>query len=249
MGRMLIGLIVGLLIGGAGTYYFILGAPAAATVPGTPVQPPDPSGPAAGTAQIVLRQDFFNDVLGTIFNEMNAPSFALAGEANPTEPAPGACPSVVTVLPEGSSVRTGVTLANNRLEAPIAFTGAYNSMFGCFKFNGWANSVMELRFDQNSQSVFGQINVETVNLDGVNPVVNAIVTPVVQSTLNSRVNPIKIIDGTQTAVNAPVASANANLVARVSDVRAEVKDSALNLFIAYDFAGGPFQPATPETGN
>ena len=114
MGRMLIGLIVGLLIGGAGTYYFILGAPAAATVPGTPVQPPDPSGPAAGTAQIVLRQDFFNDVLGTIFNEMNAPSFALAGEANPTEPAPGACPSVVTARCLASATSSACCAASLR---------------------------------------------------------------------------------------------------------------------------------------
>jgi len=99
---------------------------------------------------------------------------------------------------------------------------------------------MQLRFDRDSQSVVGQLNVETVNLDGVNPLVNAIVTPLVQSTLNSRVNPVKIIDGTQTAVNTPVASVKANLVARVNDVRAEVREKALNLFIEYDFAGGPF---------
>jgi len=228
-------------------YYFIVGAPAAATVPGILVQPPDPTGPAAGTAQIVLRQDLFNDVLSTIFNEMNAPTFALTGAGNSPPSSGDHCPSVVTVLPEGSGVRTGVTLANNRLEAPIAFTGGYNSVFGCFKFNGWANSVMDLRFDAATQSVFGQLKVETVNLDGVNPVVNAIVTPLVQSTLNSRVNPIKIIDGTQTAVNTPVASANANLVAKVNDVRAEVKDSALSLFIVYDFAGGP--PSSPSPAN
>ena len=83
---------------------------------------------------------------------------------------------------------------------------------------------MQLRFDRDSQSVVGQLNVETVNLDGVNPLVNAIVTPLVQSTLNSRVNPVKIIDGTQTAVNTPVASVKANLVARVNDVRAEVRE-------------------------
>ena len=38
---------------------------------------------------------------------------------------------------------------------------------------------MQLRFDRDSQSVVGQLNVETVNLDGVNPLVNAIVTPLV----------------------------------------------------------------------
>ena len=112
---------------------------------------------------------------------------------------------------------------------------------------GLANSLMELRFDQQSQSVFGQLNVDTVNLDGVNPIVNAIVTPLVQSTINSRVNPIKILDGSQVAVDAPIASTNANLKAAVKDVRAEVKDNALNLFIEYDFASGPLvQPAPAD---
>ena len=142
-------------------------------------------------------------------------------------------------MPEGSGVRTNVLFANNRLEAPLAFRGSYNSPFGCVQFTGWASSVMELRFDQATQSVFGQINVETVNLDGVNPIVNAVVTPLVQSTLNSRVNPVRILDGQQVAVDSPIASANANLKAAVKDVRAEVRDGALNLFVEYDFASGP----------
>ena len=239
MGRFLIGALIGLLLGGAATYYLFIGVPKAASLPGAPVERPDPAGVPVGTAQIVLRQDLFNDVLSTIFTEMKSPSFPIgSGQA-----ASDACPSVITVLPEGSGVRTGITLANNRLEAPIAFTGGYNSPFGCFRFSGWSTSVMDLRFDRESQSVFGYLNVETVNLDGVNPVVNTIVTPLVQSTLNSRVNPIKIIDGSQTAVNAPIVSASANLVAKVTDVRAEVKENALYLFIEYDFAGGPFVPA------
>ena len=248
MGRILIALLVGLLLGGIATFYFFVGVPTAASPPGVPIAGPDPGGPPAGTVQVILRQEFFNDILSTIFTEMNQPSFALGGSESAASTTAD-CASTITVLPEGSGVRTGVTLANNRLEAPIAFNGGYNSPFGCFRFTGWANSVMQLRFDRDSQSVVGQLNVETVNLDGVNPVVNAIVTPLVQSTLNSRVNPVKIIDGTQTAVNTPVASVKANLVAKVNDVRAEVKEKALNLFIEYDFAGAPYavlaSPAPP----
>lgn len=247
MGRILIGLLIGLLVGGIATFYLFVGVPTAAAPPGVAIVGPDPGGPPAGTVQVVLRQEFFNDILSTIFNEMNQPSFAL-GSGGDVPAAPESCSSTITVLSEGSGVRTGVTLANNRLEAPIAFNGGYNSPFGCFRFTGWANSVMQLRFDRDSQSVVGQLNVETVNLDGVNPLVNTIVTPLVQSTLNSRVNPVKIIDGTQTALNMPVASVKANLVAKVNDVRAEVKDKALNLFIEYDFAGGPFVvPQSPPT--
>lgn len=239
MGRIFIGLIVGLIVGGIATFYIFVGVPVATQLPGTLVASPESGDPPSGTVQVVLRQEFFNDVLTTIFTEMNQPSFALGGEGDVPVTVDG-CSSTITVLPEGSGIRTGVTLANNRLEAPIAFNGGYSSPFGCFRFTGWANSVMQLRFDRESQSVVGQLNVETVNLDGVNPVVNAIVTPLVQSTLNSRVNPVKIIDGSQTAINMPVASVKANLVAKVDDVRAEVKEKALFLFIEYDFAGGPF---------
>ncbi len=245
MGRILVGLLIGLLVGGMTTFYFFVGVPKAAQLPGTPIASPAPGDLPAGTVQIVLRQEFFNDVLATVFAEMNQPSFALGPSAASAANAEG-CSNTITILLEGSGVRTGVTLANNRLEAPIAFSGGYNSPFGCFRFTGWANSIMQLRFDRDSQSVVGQLSVETVNLDGVNPVVSAIVTPLVQSTLNSRVNPVKIIDGSQTAVNTPIASAKANLVAKINDVRAEVREGALHLLIEYDFASGPFVLPQPQ---
>lgn len=239
MGRVIIGLLIGLILGGVITFFVFVGAPRAGDTPGQPIQAPDAGGVPAGTAQVVLREQFFNDVLGTIFNEMNPPAFSLGPQGGPE------CLGALTLLPEGSGVRTGVRFDKNRLEAPLAFRGSYNSPVGCVQFAGWANSVMELRFDQPTQSVFGQLNVETVNLDGVNPIVNAIVTPLVQSTINSRVNPIRILDGQQVAVNAPIASANANLKASVKDVRAEVKENALNLFVEYDFGSGPLTVPSP----
>ena len=77
MGKFIIGIIIGLLVGGALTFYLFVGVPQAAQVPGMPIQPPDANGIPAGTAQIVLKQEFFNNVLQTIFRDMNAPSFPL----------------------------------------------------------------------------------------------------------------------------------------------------------------------------
>jgi hypothetical protein len=143
-------------------------------------------------------------------------------------------------------VQTGVRFENGKLEAPIAFSGTYNlPIGGCTQISGWAQSRMDLRFDQQSQSVLGLLSVETVNLDGVNPIFSALITPIVQSTLNARVNPVRIIDGRQIAVSVPVAAANGNLNAQVQDVRAEVKDNALNLFVIYGFSGGPIQVTQP----
>jgi hypothetical protein len=239
MSRLIIGFLIGVVIGGALAYYLFVGVPKAVHAPGVPIAKPDAAGQPAGTAQIVLRQDFFNEVLGTIFSELSAPAFPLAQPG--TEPE--TCVSKLTVLREGSGTMTAVSFQNDKLSAPIAFRGTYNSMFGCFQFTGWAQANLQLRYDESRQAVFGQLNVEAANLDGVNPVISGIVTPIVQSTLNSRVNPILLIDGPQLTVNVPVAASNGTLRAAVSDVRGEVKDNALHLYVAYDFQGGPIQTA------
>jgi hypothetical protein len=239
MGRLVAGLLIGILLGGALTYFLFVGAPRAANPPGQLVKAPDAGGLPPGTAQIVLRQEFFNQVLGTLFRDMSPPAFPLGGtadQASMTSPE-GGCASKITVLPEGSGVQTGVRFENNKLAAPLAFTGSYSSPVGCLNFSGWAQSNFDLTFDPATQSVFGQVNVETVNLDGINPVFSAFVTPIVQSTLNARVNPVKIIDGRQIAVNLPIAATGENLQAKVTDVRSEVKDNALNLYAIYEFGG------------
>ena len=112
-------------------------------------------------------------------------------------------------------------------------------MFGCMNFTGWAQANLELRFDSAQQAVFGIINVETVNLDGLNPVLSGLVTPLVQTSLNGRVNPIRMIDGNQIALDVPIASTGGRLQASVKDVRAELRDNGLNLFITYEFHGSP----------
>ncbi|HUR99403.1 MAG TPA: hypothetical protein VMZ26_15160 [Pyrinomonadaceae bacterium] len=238
MGKLVIGLLIGLLVGGALTFYFFVGAPRAAKTPGNVIQAPDPNNVPGGAAQIVLRQQFLNEALGTIFQEMNAPAFPLSD-------ASADCEGRITIQQQGSGVQTGVSFENNRIAAPLAFTGSYASPVGCVRFSGWAQSNFEMRFDPQSQTVYGVLNVETVNLDGVNPVMSALVTPIVQSTINTRVNPIRILDGRQIAVNLPVAAANGNLQAAVTDVRADVRDNALNLYVIYDFAGGPLAAASP----
>ena len=97
------------------------------------------------------------------------------------------------------------------------------------------------------RQVYGQIDVETVNLDGLSPVISGFVTPLVQSSLNQRVNPITILRGQQIALNLPITATDGTLNARVKDVRSEVKDNALNLYITYDFAGVKgIQTAPPQ---
>ena len=176
----LLGALLGLIIGGALIFYFFVGVPrAAAPPPGRPIQAPDASGVAPGTASVVLHQQFFDTVLGTIFRDMNAPAFPLSlsetcqrhEKLQPEKIAfqSGGCNGKITLKPEGSGVKTEVRLENNQILAPLAFSGSTSVLGQCIEFSGWAKANMALRFDESQQTVFGQINVETVNLDGLNP--------------------------------------------------------------------------------
>ncbi len=242
----LIGSIVGLIVGGVLTFYLFVGVPQAVNKPGAPIQPPDPNGSPATTAQIVLKQEFFNEVLKTIFRDMNAPSFPLTltenrelNNSGQVEYAAlqGGCDGQITLLPEGSGVQSTLKFENGRIVAPLAFKGSYNSMFGCINFSGWTQANLELRFDAAQQNVVGQLNIETVNLDGGAGILGGIVTPLVQKTLNDRVNPIQILQGKQIALNLPIAATSGNMRATVKDVRSEIKENALNLFVIYEFSG------------
>jgi hypothetical protein len=231
MKGFIIGLIIGAIVGGGGAFYFLSSATRRANAPGVPIKPPDAAGPQPGTAEIVLRQELFDQVLDAVFRDMNAPSFPLTNGGS------SGCENRITILSEGSGVKTRLSFDNNKIAAPLAFSGSYPSMVGCMQFTGWAQAALDLRFEPETQSVIGQVNVATVDLDGVNPFFTALMTPVVQSTLNERVNPIRIIDGRQLAVDLPIEATAGKLQGKPLDVRAEVKDNALHLYVTEQFSG------------
>ena len=246
MGRIVIGFVIGLLLGGALTFYLFVGTPKAIKAPGVPIKAPDAGGVPPGTATVVLNQQFFDTVSQTIFRDLNAPSFPVGLAQNERQPETNAmsfalqqgCENRITLKSEGSGTVTGVRLENGQITAPLAFTGKTSIPFvGCTDFSGWALGNLELRFDESQQTVFGQINVQAVNLDGILPVASQLVTPIVQSTLNQRVNPIQILRGEQISFGLPIEAAGGTLRARVQDVRSEIKDNGLNLYITYNFSG------------
>lgn len=246
MSKFLIGGLVGLTLGGLLTFFLFVGVPRAEQRPGEPIKPPD-NATAASSARVVLSQDFFNGVLETIFRDMEHPAFQLGARNNGQSDGSNVeyaafeqnvpCDGRITILPEGSGVKTGVRFENDKISAPLAFSGSWASPVGCYQFTGWAEASLELRFDAAQQKLFGRINVETVNLDGVNPIVSGFITPVVQTTLNNRVNPIEILNGKQIALNIPIASTGGTLHGNVTDMRAEFKNGELNLYVVYDLKG------------
>jgi len=238
--RYVVILLVGILLGG-GAAVFFLGTPPAKAVPGQPVQAPNQGGNPPSTVVVALEQSFVDAVLATTFSGLGTPTFQLGQTRNGDERVENAalqsgCTNSITLLPEGSGAKTGVQFRNGNIYAPLAFTGSYN-LGGCMQFKGWAQTSIKLSFDQEKQTVFGYVNVEGVNLEGVNPIANNFVTVFVQGAINQKVNPLILVAEPQLSLMIPVKASNGAVKARAKDVRAELLDGSLKLYLTYEFTG------------
>jgi hypothetical protein len=234
-------LVLGLVLGAGGAIY-LLGVPRARTLPGKVIQPPSQGSDAGGTALITLDEKVFDEVLGSIFRDLGSPSFQLSRSqlvTSPIQPAvfQSGCTNSVTLLSEDNNVKTRVQFTGGKILMPLAFSGSYNLMGSCMQFKGWAQANIELSFDQPKQTVYGRLNVEGVNLEGVNPIANNFVTVFVQNAINQRVNPLELLPARQLVPTIPVKASGGVIKAQVKDVRAEVLDGSLRLHISYEFSG------------
>lgn len=240
--RYLIILLLGLILG-AGTTVYFLGAPRTKSAPGAEIQAPDPAGDPERTVVISFTSSFFDGLLSTIFKDLGAPSFHLAAikaqESSPIQQIAfqPACANTITLATEGGNTKTQVQFANGKIAVPLVFSGTYNLLNNCMQFKGWAQTSIQLRFDQASQTVYGQLNVEGVNLEGVNPVANNFVTVFVRNAIDQRVNPLELIRAQQLQLMIPVKASNGAVKAQVKDVRAEILDGSLKMHISYEFSG------------
>ena len=237
--RYVVILVLGALLGAGAAVYF-MGIGPARSAPGVAVGPPDgQSSPA--TVVIGLEQGFVDAVLATTFSGLGTPTFQLSqntGSSGITTAAfQGGCTNSITLLPEGSGVKTGVQFKNGQVSAPLAFTGSYNFSGQCLQFKGWAQTNIKLYFEEPKQTVYGNVEVEGVNLEGVNPIANTFVTVFVQTAINQRVNPLVLVSEKQLSLLIPVKASNGTVKARAKDVRAEILDGSLKLHLTYEFSG------------
>ena len=236
--RYVVVLILGLVLGAGVAVYFLGVAPAKAT-PGVEVRPPDGQA-APATVVIGLEQSFVDAVLSTTFTGLGTPTFQLSGAAGKDEivtaALQGGCANSITLLPEGSGVKTGVQFRKDNVSAPLAFTGSYNFSGQCIQFKGWAQTNIKLYFEEPKQTVYGRVEVEGVNLEGVNPIANTFVTVFVQTAIDQRVNPLVLVTENQLSLLIPVKASNGTVKARAKDVRAEMLDGSLKLHLTYEFS-------------
>ena len=242
------GLIVGALFGALLTVLLFIGVSRSKTIPGANIKPPDSSSDKSQAAQVNLNAQVFNTILQAIFKDMDPPSLPIQASRQNSEDAgsgyasfalqrSGECDGRVVLLSEGSGVTTQVQFIDGKITAPLAFKGSYNLFGSCINFTGWADSIIDLKFDEEKQTVFGQLHVESINLDGALSIIGGALTSTIQETINKHVNPIEILNANQLSLSIPIKNSSGTLKAKVKDVRAEVKDGELRLQIFYDFKG------------
>src|SRR5688572_21685761 len=98
----------------------------------------------AGEVVVVLNEQFLNALLDAITSQPEPPTFPLSRDGGSAK-----CPSRIALLREAKGGRTAVRFADGTVNARVAFRGSYDApLVGCLGFEGWADAVLNLEFDQ-----------------------------------------------------------------------------------------------------
>ncbi len=215
----------------------------------------------AQTAEVTvsLNEQFFDVLLDAIFKNFDAPEFPLAensrewrvksGESsvlsfdgrkkiiqNPKSKIQN-CNESIRLLREVNDVKTAVRFRDGKIYAPIAFAGSYNPpLIGCIDFQGYAETNIDLEFDRQSRKLFGRVRVLSVNLGGVTNLASGVLSKLVQSSIDKKINPIEILQTDKLSFLVPVQNANGSLRMKATGVRPEIANGVLNVNVAYEFS-------------
>ena len=146
-----------------------------------------------------------------------------------------ACAETIKIHREVNGVRTAVRFRDGKILAPLAFAGNYNPPFvGCVGFSGWAETVIDLEFDQNSQRLVARARVLNVNLSGTGGLGGAVVAKLVQSSIDKKINPIELFALSKLSFGVPVRG-SPELQMRATGIRHELLNGAINVIVSYEF--------------
>ena len=202
-------------------------------------------------AIVTLNEQFLNSLLDAVFTNLRPPSFPLSLAKNESESAPvvatpsnalaparkfNQCASQIVLEREMGGVRTAVRFENGRITAPLAFTGTYNTgLLGCLRFQGWADTVINLQFNRERQTLNAQVDVQDIHLNGIPQLASGVIVQMVQNAIDQRINPIEILQAAQLTTRLPISAAGGALRLRAKDLRPEVIPGAIRLHIIYEF--------------
>ncbi len=161
-------------------------------------------------------------------NESSVSASPRLGGENPE------CSETIKIQREINGVRTAVRFRDGKILAPLAFSGNYNPPFvGCVPFSGWAESVIDLEFDQTAQRLVARARVLNVNLSGTGGVGGSVVAKLVQSSIDKKVNPIELFQLSKLSFAVPVNGSELKM--RATGIRHELQNGAINVVVTYEF--------------
>ncbi|MEQ1764031.1 MAG: hypothetical protein ABL984_12915 [Pyrinomonadaceae bacterium] len=144
------------------------------------------------------------------------------------------CAETIKIQREINGVRTAVRFRDGKILAPLAFSGNYTPPFvGCVAFSGWAESVIDLEFDQNAQRLIARARVLSVNLSGTGGVGGSVVAKLVQSSIDKKVNPIELFQLSKLSFAVPVKGSELQM--KATGIRHELQNGAINIVVRYEF--------------
>jgi hypothetical protein len=165
----------------------------------------------------------------------NANSFISGFSESKSETENSACSETIRLQREIDGVRTAVRFRDGKIYAPIAFSGNYNPpLIGCVGFSGWTETNIELEYDAERQTLFGRAKVLNVNLSGTGGVGSSLVTRLVQSAIDKRINPIQILQTDKISFVVPIQNSG-SLRMKAVGIRPEITNGVLNIRVAYEF--------------
>ena len=190
----------------------------------------------AAEATITVNEQFLNSFLTAIFDNLQEPSMPLTiGGAAPSGP----CASEIRLKREVDGVRTAVHLQDGRIVGPLAFAGAYSSsLLGCIEFSGWANSEVNLEFNNERHALVARFYLREIHLNNVPAIANGPLLNMVQTAIDRRYNPVDLLTLEQLSTRVNIQPAKGALQLRAREIRSEITPSAVTLHIIYEFVKG-----------
>lgn len=193
---------------------------------------------------ISLNEAFFDSALEALFQSGTQLEFSIAeNRPRPSEPrvinaslggVEQECSETIKIQREIGGVRTAVRFRDGKILAPLAFSGNYNPPFvGCVPFSGWAESVINLDFDQNAQRLVARARVLNVNLNGTGGIGGSMVAKLVQSSIDKKVNPIELFQLNKLSFAVPVKGSELQM--KATGIRHDLQNGAINVVVSYEF--------------
>ncbi len=199
---------------------------------------------------VSFNEQFFDSFLDALYQNAAPPEFSLAeyGSENSSDNsvfsfasfnryrnAEPSCSQTIKLLRESGGVRTAVRFREGKIYAPIAFSGNYNPpLVGCVEFSGFAETNIDLEFDRDAQRLVGRARVLNVSLNGTGGIGSGVLTKLVQSSIDRKINPIEIIRMDKISFAVPIQNSG-SVRMNATGIRSDVGNGTLNVHIAYEF--------------